>query len=160
MRFKSSAYKRGMTHAPWIQNPRHHPPHPRACLKGVAWLALALACAAAPAWALTPADMLAGYAQASGQAPQVLRGQQFFDATHGKEWRCSTCHTTRPTTEGTHASTRKTITPLAPSANPKRFTDSVKTEKWFRRNCNDVLGRECTAAEKADVLAWLISLKP
>jgi uncharacterized membrane protein len=109
---------------------------------------------------MTPADMLAGYAQASGQAPQAVRGQQFFDATHGKEWRCSTCHTTQPTAEGMHASTRKVITALAPAANPKRFTDSAKTEKWFRRNCNDVLGRECTAAEKADVLAWLISLKP
>jgi hypothetical protein len=109
---------------------------------------------------MTPADMLAGYAQAAGQAPQVLRGQQFFDATHGKEWRCSTCHTKQPTAEGTHASTRKAITPLAPAANPKRFTDSAKTEKWFRRNCNDVLGRECSPAEKADVLAWLISLKP
>ena len=160
MRFKGSAYKRGMTHAPWIQNPRHHPPHPRDCLKGVAWLALTLACAAAPAWALTPADMLAGYAQAAGQAPQAVRGQQFFDATHGKEWRCSTCHTKQPTAEGTHASTHKAITALAPAANPKRFTDSAKTEKWFRRNCNDVLGRECTAAEKGDVLAWLISLKP
>jgi len=104
--------------------------------------------------------MLAGYAQASGQAPQAVRGQLFFDATHGKEWRCSTCHTQQPTAEGTHASTRKAITPLAPAANAKRFTDIAKTEKWFRRNCNDVLGRECTSAEKADVLAWLISLKP
>ena len=109
---------------------------------------------------MTPADMLAGYAQASGQAPQAVRGQQFFGATHGKEWSCSTCHTKQPTAEGTHASTRKAITPLAPAANAKRFTDSAKTEKWFRRNCNDVLGRECTVAEKADVLAWLISLKP
>jgi hypothetical protein len=56
-------------------------------------------------------------------------------------------------------STRKAITALAPSANPKRFTDSAKTEKWFRRNCKDVLSRECTAREKADVMAWLISLK-
>ena len=149
-----------MTHAPWIQHPRHPKPHPKVCLKRVVSLALTLACAAAPAGAMTPADMLAGYAQASGQAPQAVRGQQFFDATHGKEWRCSTCHTQQPTAEGTHASTRKAITPLAPAANPKRFTDSAKTEKWFRRNCNDVLGRECTAAEKADVLAWLISLKP
>ena len=129
-------------------------------LTALACLALTLVCATAPAWALTPADMLAGYAQASGQAPQAVRGQQFFGATHGKEWSCSTCHTKQPTAEGTHASTRKAITPLAPSANAKRFTDSAKTEKWFRRNCNDVLGRECTVAEKADVLAWLISLKP
>ena len=129
-------------------------------LTALACFALTLASATAPAWALTPADMLAGYAQASGQAPQAVRGQQFFGATHGKEWSCSTCHTKQPTAEGTHASTRKAISPLAPSANAKRFTDSAKTEKWFRRNCNDVLGRECTAAEKADVLAWLIGLKP
>ena len=129
-------------------------------LTALACLALTLVCATAPAWALTPADMLAGDAQASGQAPQAVRGQQFFGATHGKEWSCSTCHTKQPTAEGTHASTRKAITPLAPSANAKRFTDSAKTEKWFRRNCNDVLGRECTVAEKADVLAWLIGLKP
>ena len=129
-------------------------------LTALACFALTLVCATAPARALTPAEMLAGYAHAAGQAPQAVRGQQFFDATHGKEWRCSTCHTKQPTAEGTHASTRKAITPLAPAANPKRFTDSAKTEKWFRRNCNDVLGRECTAAEKADVLAWLIGLKP
>ncbi|HEX7384701.1 MAG TPA: DUF1924 domain-containing protein, partial [Burkholderiaceae bacterium] len=32
--------------------------------------------------------------------------------------------------------------------------------KWFRRNCGDVLGRECTADEKADIVAWLATLKP
>ena len=42
---------------------------------------------------------------------------------------------------------------------PKAFTDPAKTEKWFRRNCNDVMGRVCTADEKADVLAWLLTLK-
>ena len=40
-----------------------------------------------------------------------------------------------------------------------RKTDAAKTEKWFRRNCNDVVGRECSAGEKADVLSWLASLK-
>jgi hypothetical protein len=59
---------------------------------------------------------------------------------------------------GKHASTGKAIAALAPTANGERFTDSAKTEKWFRRNCNDVVGRECTAAEKADTLAWLLSL--
>jgi hypothetical protein len=29
-------------------------------------------------------------------------------------------------------------------------------EKWFRRNCNDVLGRTCTPSEKADVMAYLL----
>ena len=43
--------------------------------------------------------------------------------------------------------------------NAERFTDTAKAEKWFRRNCNDVAGRECTAAEKADMLAWLLTLR-
>ena len=29
--------------------------------------------------------------------------------------------------------------PLAPAANPKAFTDTARVDKWFRRNCNDVL---------------------
>jgi hypothetical protein len=52
--------------------------------------------------------------------------------------------------------TGKAIAPLAPAANAERFTDAGKAEKWFRRNCNDVLGRACTASEKADVLAYLL----
>ena len=48
---------------------------------------------------------------------------------------------------------------MAPAAHPQRFTDAAKTEKWFRRNCNDVVGRECTPAEKADFISWLLSLK-
>ena len=30
---------------------------------------------------------------------------------------------------------------LAPAFEPRRFTDAAKVEKWFGRNCNDVLGR-------------------
>ena len=43
---------------------------------------------------------------------------------------------------------------------PKTFTDTAKVDKWFRRNCKDVLSRECSAAEKADVMAFLTHLKP
>ena len=52
--------------------------------------------------------------------------------------------------------TGKAIAPLAPAANAERFADAGKVEKWFRRNCNDVLGRACTPSEKADVLAYLL----
>jgi hypothetical protein len=48
---------------------------------------------------------------------------------------------------------------MAPAFNPERFNALAKSEKWFRRNCTEVVGRECSAAEKADVLAWLMSLK-
>ena len=85
------------------------------------------------------------------------RGARFFAATHG-EWSCATCHTADPRRPGTHATTGKTIAPLAPGANPERFTRPATVEKWFRRNCNDVLRRACTPVEKGDVLAWLLSL--
>lgn len=90
----------------------------------------------------------------------VQRGEQFFKAKHGSDWSCDTCHTANPLARGKHATTGKEIAPLAPSANSQRFTDAAKVDKWFRRNCNDVLGRPCTAREKGDVLEYLISLKP
>jgi len=110
--------------------------------------------------AAAPAELLAGYSAQAGAAASPQRGEQFFNATQGKEWSCATCHGTAPTQAGKHASTGKPIGALAPSANAQRFSDAAKVEKWFRRNCNDVLGRECSAAEKADVMSWLIGLKP
>ena len=86
------------------------------------------------------------------------RGQKFFSATHGKDWSCASCHTAAPANHGKHAKTGKDIAPIAPAANPQRFTDAAKAEKWFKRNCNDVLGRVCSAQEKGDVLAYLMSL--
>ena len=111
------------------------------------------------AMAATPAELLSGYTAQAGQPANAATGETFFKASHGQEWQCTSCHGKSPMTSGRHASTDKTIEPLAPLANAKRFADSAKVEKWFRRNCKDVLARECTAAEKADVLAWLISLR-
>jgi hypothetical protein len=92
----------------------------------------------------------------AGFSPQ--RGEEFFRARHGAEWSCATCHTADPRQAGRHAVTGKSVAPLAPVADPERFTAPAKVEKWFRRNCNDVLGRACTPLEKGDVLAWLLSL--
>jgi mono/diheme cytochrome c family protein len=124
-------------------------------------LAAGLSAAAGAALAATPATVLANYRAAAGNAAASAdRGQQLFTTTHGREWSCASCHGTLPTRAGQHAGTGKPIAPLAPAVNPQRFTDAGKTEKWFRRNCNDVMGRECSAAEKADVLTWLLSLNP
>jgi hypothetical protein len=112
------------------------------------------------AHAATPADTLAGFSAQAGSAAVAARGQEFFTKTHDREWSCSSCHGAIPTQTGKHASTGKPIGPLAPAFNAERFTDKAKTDKWFRRNCNDVVGRECTASEKADVMSWLISIKP
>lgn len=109
--------------------------------------------------ATTPAELLSGYTAQAGQPANAARSETFFKASHGQEWQCTSCHGKSPMVGGRHTSTDKAIEPLAPAANPKRFTDSAKVDKWFRRNCKDVLARECTAAEKADVLAWLITLR-
>ena len=118
---------------------------------------LAVLCSSANA--ITATEQLAAYTAQAGAPAQAARGQTLFTSKHGKEWSCSSCHTATPTVEGKHATTGKAIAPLAPASNPDRFADAAKAEKWFRRNCNDVMGRECTAGEKADILAWLLTLK-
>lgn len=124
-------------------------------------LLIALA-TAAPAFAgdTTPAAQLARFEAEAGAPGDAARGGAFFAATHrgGKADTpsCTACHTPDPTKTG-QARTGKAIEPLAPSANPARFTDTATVDKWFGRNCNSVLGRDCTAAEKADVIAWLMT---
>jgi hypothetical protein len=112
-----------------------------------------------PIWAQDAGALLKVYAAASKSTPSVQAGERFFTSRHGAEWSCSTCHKSPPTVPGLHVVTSKPIAPMAPAFNAERFTDAVKSEKWFRRNCKDVLKRECTDAEKADVLAYLLSLK-
>ena len=116
-------------------------------------------CCYSSAWALDAGMLEKQYAAHANQSSSVTRGEQFFQAKHSKEWSCASCHKSPPTSDGQHASTNKSIAPLAPAVNPKRFTDEAKVNKWFKRNCNDVLGRECTVLEKADVMAYLNSLK-
>ncbi len=123
-------------------------------------LACALGLLGPASFAATEQQALLSQWQAGGaRAFSASRGQKLFNDRSGSDWSCSTCHTADPRQPGKHASTAKPIKPLAPGANAARFTDPAKVEKWFRRNCNDVLGRECTPTEKGDVLTWLMSLK-
>jgi hypothetical protein len=105
-----------------------------------------------------PQELLMGY-EASSSKSSPARGEQFFNAKHGKEWSCASCHENPPNHDTKHIVTGKVIKALSPNANPERFVDQAKADKWFKRNCNDVLARECTAQEKADVLAWLMTVK-
>jgi mono/diheme cytochrome c family protein len=109
--------------------------------------------------AATPQTELLRWQLAAGQSGDAGRGQVFFGRRHNGEWSCASCHGQPPTQDSQHASTGKKITALAPAFNTERFTDSAKVDKWFKRNCKDVLSRECTALEKADVLAYLMGLK-
>lgn len=106
-----------------------------------------------------PDALLTQYQQAAGQKADRLRGQHLFNAKSVNELSCASCHGASPLLPGRHASTGKPILPLAPMVNAERFSDSAKVEKWFRRNCKDVLNRECTPLEKADVVAYLKDLK-
>lgn len=131
----------------------------------VAVFLAAVALATSPARAAVPADLLKDYESAARLATpsfagfSVERGSRLFRSTQGSDWSCATCHGETPTGPGRHAKTSKPIQPLAPAANPQRFTDVAQVEKWFKRNCGDVLKRECTAQEKGDILAWLVTLK-
>ena len=122
-------------------------------------LGLALALGAASAQVTSPQAQFQRWQELAGQTAQAVRGQAFFTQRHGGEWSCASCHGQAPTAASRHASTGKSIAPLAPAFHAERFTDSAKVDKWFKRNCKDVLSRECTALEKADVLAYLIGLK-
>lgn len=126
--------------------------------------ALGMAAAAGVVSAESPQDILRALeAEARRVSPDfpgfsAARGERFFKTAPGGQWSCATCHTADPRRPGQHATTTSSIAPLAPAANPERFTKPATVEKWFRRNCNDVLGRRCTALEQGDVLAWLLSL--
>jgi cytochrome c553 len=129
-----------------------------------AWLAvpigLALLHGVVQAADTSPAQQLERFSAQAAAPGQAERGRMFFNSRQGGEWSCAACHGNPPTKPGKHASTGKSIGPMAPAFNPNAFTDTGKVDKWFRRNCKDVLQRECSAGEKADVLAYLIGLKP
>ena len=89
------------------------------------------------------------------------RGEEIFTSKHigkkGKEIACTTCHTINLNNSGENIFTGKSIEPLSPKANPKRFTDITEIEKWMKRNFNDVYNREGTALEKGDVTTYIIN---
>lgn len=122
---------------------------------------LLIAMTSMPAMSQTTArSQLADLEAATNSKGDAEQGRVFFTSTHANDWSCATCHHAPPTTAGEHASTGKRIAPLAPAMNPDAFTNQRRTDKWFRRNCNDVLERTCTEQEKANVLAYLLSLAP
>ena len=140
--------------------PMHSNHRPTALTTLVALVAsLWLATPAQAGDATTPEAQLQRWTAEAGTPGNAERGRTFFTTKHGGEWSCSSCHNAPPTTDGKHASTGKPIAPMAPAFNAKAFTDAAKVDKWFRRNCKDVVSRECSAAEKADVLAYLVAQK-
>jgi mono/diheme cytochrome c family protein len=113
----------------------------------------------------TPASLTARYAQEAGiplSSLSAARGVTLYRTDYpgrnAQPVNCAGCHTDNPKRAG-QTRVGKRIEPLAPAANPVRFTDAAKVEKWFRRNCQDVLQRECSAQEKGDFIVWLSQVK-
>jgi hypothetical protein len=131
---------------------KRHTPHLLACLA----LALPLAAAANPV--LDAYRAQAKQENAAFKDFTVAAGQKLY-STKGAELSCASCHTDSPKAEGKHVKTNKLIAPMAPSVNPKRFSDAANVEKWFKRNCNDVLGRACMTQEKGDFMTYVLSVK-
>jgi len=109
----------------------------------------------------TPQKLMHGFEVTAGSAASAAAGKKLFMGKHtgGKPetTSCTACHTNNLKGMG-QTRVGKPIEPMAISANPSRFTDKDKVAKWFRRNCKTVLGRECTAGEKADIIAYLLSI--
>jgi hypothetical protein len=93
----------------------------------------------------------------------VESGRQIFLMT--RTWEgdaqpaCAACHTDDPKNEGKHIESKKPIKPLAPAANPERFTDVNKVEANFSKHCREVYSRDCTASEKGHFLTYLLSVQ-
>lgn len=102
------------------------------------------------------------YSQAGGRDFNPARGKQLWlterPGEGGEAVSCASCHGADLRKPGRQQKTGKPIDPMAPSVNKDRYTDVEKVEKWFLRNCKQVLGRECTAQEKGDVLRYLSQL--
>ncbi len=89
-------------------------------------------------------------------------GHAFFKrefTIKGKQVSCSSCHTDNPANPGKHIVTGKAIKPLSPVVEKSRFTSVDKVEEKFVEHCNDILGRDCTALEKGNYIAYLLTVK-
>jgi hypothetical protein len=107
-------------------------------------------------------EILKSFEVQAGKQFSATEGEKIYRNkrvnSKGETISCMTCHTPNPKAEGlTRAN--KIIDPLAPVANKERFTDMVKVEKWFKRNCKDVLDRECTVMEKGNFVKFMMSVK-
>ncbi len=94
----------------------------------------------------------AGFSAARGKALFLSRSATGKPDTPS----CTTCHTEDPRKAG-QTRAGKAIEPMALSVSPDRYADLAKTEKWFARNCDSVLGRACTPLEKGDFITFMVS---
>lgn len=100
-------------------------------------------------------------ADAKYTGPSASSGKKFYNRVNktfnGKEIACASCHTKNPANPGKNIITFKSIPPLSPATYTKRFNDLDKVEDQFTQHCNDIIGNDCTAKEKADYITYLLT---
>lgn len=99
----------------------------------------------------------AGVKAFSAEDGKKLFNSKRMHSQKKEERSCTTCHTADPSKQGKTV-VGKVIEPISPAVNKERFTDPKKVEKWFKRNCEWVLERECTSKEKGDFITYMMSL--
>lgn len=116
---------------------------------------------AVPAVATPASDtLLARYKAEGAKAPDAAKGKQDWtreEMVEGEKMSCATCHGSDFSKPGKHHKTGKVIEPMSMKVNAERYGDVKKIEKWFKRNCKDAWGRECTVQEKADFLTFMLA---
>lgn len=101
------------------------------------------------------ADPEAKLSAADGRAFYIKK----MTVSGGKRYSCSSCHTDNPVNEGKHADTGKPIKPLALAANPSAFSSVTKVEKAFKKHCNDLYEKDCSALDKGNYMTYLLQAK-
>lgn len=128
----------------------------------ISFLLLSLTAHADTAQQIRQAYATQAAGEQAGFIPSAKRGEMLFRqrfALNEKMPACTSCHTENPLAPGQHAVTGKVVKALAVAANAERFADPAKVEKWFGRNCKEVLGRACTPGEKADFVAYMSEVR-
>jgi cytochrome c553 len=86
-----------------------------------------LICSANITFAATPHELLNGYEAKSAKA-EPARGEKFFNAKHGKEWSCASCHESPPNHDTRHIVTGKVIKALSPNSHQARLVTLPKSK--------------------------------
>ncbi len=145
------------------------PSSPARLAAGFALSALVSGAAIGGLWQILPSTadaatpLLSAYADRAKSENPSFTG---FDAARGKALyftehetpngptSCASCHSMDPRSPG-RTPVGKRLDPLAPAITPDRFSDRAKADKWFDRNCTQVLGRRCTALERGDFITFV-----
>lgn len=113
---------------------------------------------------VTTAEQLAKqYASHAKSTLSADEGKAFYTKKlvmiDGQELACATCHTDDPRNKGKHSETGKVIQPMAPSVNPKRFSEVNVSAKGFTKHCKQVYGKDCSAQDKGNFIAYVLTFK-